>query len=195
MWTSTGALVPAPAGPERRRVMSAQTPYVEVDAIGVFPTLLLVMVLVLTALGVLAHVAFARPVPGPPPLPPRTRGPVDQRRGLAAFAGFVTGRPGAGAAGASDRVEVDGVAGCEQPDDDVRGQGPRRVDERRSGRLERLRHPAAEAGGIERPPMDRDRDPRAQPGDGLGRSLGIHVSGADRGAPSPHRRQRDVDQR
>jgi hypothetical protein len=39
--------------------MSAQTPYVEVDAIGVFPTLLLVMVLVLTALGVLAHVAFA----------------------------------------------------------------------------------------------------------------------------------------
>jgi hypothetical protein len=39
--------------------MSAQTPYLEVDAIGVFPTLLLVMVLVLTALGVLAHVAFA----------------------------------------------------------------------------------------------------------------------------------------
>jgi hypothetical protein len=39
--------------------MSAQTPYLEVDAIGVFPTLLLMMVLVLTALGVLAHVAFA----------------------------------------------------------------------------------------------------------------------------------------
>jgi hypothetical protein len=39
--------------------MSAQTPYLEVDAIGVFPTLLLLMVLVLTALGVMAHVAFA----------------------------------------------------------------------------------------------------------------------------------------
>jgi len=39
--------------------MSAQTPYLEADAIGVFPLLLLVMVLILTALGVLAHVAFA----------------------------------------------------------------------------------------------------------------------------------------
>ncbi len=39
--------------------MSAQTPYLEVDAVGVLPTLLLVMVLVLTALGILAHVAFA----------------------------------------------------------------------------------------------------------------------------------------
>jgi hypothetical protein len=39
--------------------MSAQTPYLEVNAVGGFPTLLLVMVLVLTALGVFAHVAFA----------------------------------------------------------------------------------------------------------------------------------------
>ena len=46
-------------GLERRRVMSAQTPYLEVDAVGVFPTVLLVMVLVLAALGVIAHVAFA----------------------------------------------------------------------------------------------------------------------------------------
>ena len=38
--------------------MSAQTPYLEVDAVGVFPALLLVMVLVLAALGVIAHVAF-----------------------------------------------------------------------------------------------------------------------------------------
>jgi hypothetical protein len=39
--------------------MSAQTPYLEADVIGVFPTLLLLMVLVLAALGVVAHVAFA----------------------------------------------------------------------------------------------------------------------------------------
>ncbi len=39
--------------------MSAQTPYLEVDATGVFPTMLLLLVLVLTALGILAHVAFA----------------------------------------------------------------------------------------------------------------------------------------
>ena len=39
--------------------MSAQTPYLEVDAVGVFPTLLLAMVLVLAVLGVMAHVAFA----------------------------------------------------------------------------------------------------------------------------------------
>ena len=39
--------------------MSAQTPYLEADVIGVFPTFLLVMVLVLAALGVVAHVAFA----------------------------------------------------------------------------------------------------------------------------------------
>jgi hypothetical protein len=38
--------------------MSAQTPYLEVDAVGVFPTILLVLVLVFAALGVLAHVAF-----------------------------------------------------------------------------------------------------------------------------------------
>jgi hypothetical protein len=39
--------------------MSAQTPYLEVDALGVFPTVLLAMVLVLAVLGVMAHVAFA----------------------------------------------------------------------------------------------------------------------------------------
>lgn len=39
--------------------MSAQTPYLQADVMGVFPTLLLLMVLVLTTLGVVAHVAFA----------------------------------------------------------------------------------------------------------------------------------------
>ena len=39
--------------------MSAYTPYIEADVIGVFPTLLLLLVLVLTTLGILAHVAFA----------------------------------------------------------------------------------------------------------------------------------------
>jgi len=39
--------------------MSAQTPYLEADVIGVFPTLLFLMVLVLAAIGVMAHVAFA----------------------------------------------------------------------------------------------------------------------------------------
>jgi hypothetical protein len=38
--------------------MSAQTPYLEVDAIGVFPTLFLLLVLFLAALGIVAHVAF-----------------------------------------------------------------------------------------------------------------------------------------
>ncbi|HKF85377.1 MAG TPA: hypothetical protein VKB30_06305 [Candidatus Limnocylindrales bacterium] len=44
--------------PERRRVMSAQTPYLEVDALGVFPTLFLLLVMFLTVLGIVAHVAF-----------------------------------------------------------------------------------------------------------------------------------------
>lgn len=38
--------------------MSAQTPYLEVDAVGVFPTVLLLLTLVLTALGIVAHAAF-----------------------------------------------------------------------------------------------------------------------------------------
>ncbi len=38
--------------------MSAQTPYLEVDAVGALPTLMLLLVLVLTALGVVAHAAF-----------------------------------------------------------------------------------------------------------------------------------------
>jgi hypothetical protein len=37
--------------------MSAQTPY-QVDALGVFPTLLLLLVLLLAALGIVAHAAF-----------------------------------------------------------------------------------------------------------------------------------------
>jgi hypothetical protein len=45
-------------GPERRRVMSAQTPYLEVDAIGVVPSLVLFLVMILTALGIVAHAAF-----------------------------------------------------------------------------------------------------------------------------------------
>jgi hypothetical protein len=39
--------------------MSAQTPYLEVDAIGVLPTLLFFLVLLLMALGIVAHAAFA----------------------------------------------------------------------------------------------------------------------------------------
>ena len=38
--------------------MSAGTPYLQVDATGVAPTLTLFLVLVLTALGVIAHAAF-----------------------------------------------------------------------------------------------------------------------------------------
>ena len=38
--------------------MSAQTPYLEVDAIGVLPTVVLFLVLFLTALGIVAHAAF-----------------------------------------------------------------------------------------------------------------------------------------
>lgn len=38
--------------------MSAGTPALQVDAIGVLPTLMLVLVLLLTALGVVAHAAF-----------------------------------------------------------------------------------------------------------------------------------------
>jgi hypothetical protein len=38
--------------------MSAGTPALQVDAIGVVPTLMLVLVLLLTALGVVAHAAF-----------------------------------------------------------------------------------------------------------------------------------------
>ena len=39
-------------------VMSAQSQYLEVDAVGVFPALLLFLVMFLTALGIVAHVAF-----------------------------------------------------------------------------------------------------------------------------------------
>jgi hypothetical protein len=38
--------------------MSAQTPYLQVDANGVFPTAMLFIVMILTALGVVAHAAF-----------------------------------------------------------------------------------------------------------------------------------------
>lgn len=37
--------------------MSAQTPYLEVDAVGVFPYLVVLMLLVLAALGIVAHAA------------------------------------------------------------------------------------------------------------------------------------------
>jgi hypothetical protein len=38
--------------------MSAHSQYLEVDAIGVLPTLILILVMLLTALGVVAHAAF-----------------------------------------------------------------------------------------------------------------------------------------
>jgi hypothetical protein len=44
--------------PERRRAMTAQSTYLKVDAVGVFPSLLLFLVFVLTLLGVVAHAAF-----------------------------------------------------------------------------------------------------------------------------------------
>jgi hypothetical protein len=39
--------------------MTAQTQYLETDLLGAFPAVLLVLVLLLTLLGVVAHVAFA----------------------------------------------------------------------------------------------------------------------------------------
>lgn len=39
--------------------MSAQTGYLQVDALGVFPTVLLLLVLILAMMGVVAHAAFA----------------------------------------------------------------------------------------------------------------------------------------
>ena len=50
--------------------MSAQTPYLEVDAIGVFPTMFLYLVMLLTVLGIVAHVGV-RLSPAPPPRSPR----------------------------------------------------------------------------------------------------------------------------
>ena len=58
IWSSADTQPATTQDPERRRVMSAQTPYLEVDAIGVFPTLFLYLVMVLTVLGIVAHVAF-----------------------------------------------------------------------------------------------------------------------------------------
>ena len=58
MWTSTGTQTGGYPDQKGVRVMSAQTPYLEVDAIGVLPTLFLLFVLFLTALGMVAHAAF-----------------------------------------------------------------------------------------------------------------------------------------
>jgi hypothetical protein len=46
-------------GRKEARSMSAQTHYFENDLLGAFPAVLLFLVLILTALGVVAHVAFA----------------------------------------------------------------------------------------------------------------------------------------
>ena len=43
---------------ERRRLMSAQPGYLQVDATGALPTYLLLFVLILAMLGVVAHAAF-----------------------------------------------------------------------------------------------------------------------------------------
>lgn len=45
--------------PERRRELSAQTAYLETDAIGVFPTIALLIVFALAVMGIVAHGAFA----------------------------------------------------------------------------------------------------------------------------------------
>jgi hypothetical protein len=58
IWSSADTQAAISQDPERRRVMSAQTPYLEVDAIGVFPTMFLYLVMLLTVLGIVAHVAF-----------------------------------------------------------------------------------------------------------------------------------------
>jgi hypothetical protein len=43
---------------ERSTLMSAQTGYLQPDAIGVFPAILLLLVIILAMLGVAAHAAF-----------------------------------------------------------------------------------------------------------------------------------------
>jgi hypothetical protein len=40
-------------------MMSAQAQYLEVDAVGVFPAVFLLIVMLLTTLGIVAHVVFA----------------------------------------------------------------------------------------------------------------------------------------
>ena len=57
-WRSGGERHQPESGPERRRVMSAQTSYLQVDATGVFPSVILLFVLILAMLGVVAHAAF-----------------------------------------------------------------------------------------------------------------------------------------
>jgi hypothetical protein len=42
----------------KEKLMTAQTGYLQPDAIGVFPTVLLLLVLILAMLGVVAHAAF-----------------------------------------------------------------------------------------------------------------------------------------
>ncbi len=39
--------------------MSAQTPYLQVDPIGLFPALSLFLVMLLAAIGIVAHIALA----------------------------------------------------------------------------------------------------------------------------------------
>ncbi len=57
MGTSSDTQSPATTDRKGAREMSAQTPYLEVDAIGVFPYLVVLMLLVLAALGIVAHAA------------------------------------------------------------------------------------------------------------------------------------------
>ena len=48
---------------------------------------------------------------------------------------------------------------------------------------------------VERAPVDRHREPRAQQRGRLGRAARVHVAGAERRPPPPHREQRDVERR
>jgi hypothetical protein len=48
----------AGANGRKEALMSAQTGYLQPDAIGVFPTVLLLLVIILAMLGVVAHAAF-----------------------------------------------------------------------------------------------------------------------------------------
>jgi hypothetical protein len=58
LWPST-TTDHRPLRAERSRVVSTYSGTFETDAIGVLPTLILILTLVLTALGIVAHVAFA----------------------------------------------------------------------------------------------------------------------------------------
>jgi hypothetical protein len=63
---------------------------------------------------------------------------------------------------------------------------PRRI-------AERVRPEPCEREGIERAPVDRDRDARADPQDRFGRASWIEVAGSESRPPTPNRQKGDID--